>query len=119
MAKKDRRDDGVRTTEGQEIEQQEAEAVDGVQAEIDEMALATADTLANAATLEPVEGAEPENVTAENSRIVKLAGEPTMWLVHDGIRYPITSSRKAVELGLPVEVVDEDTLLEWTEGEPI
>jgi hypothetical protein len=85
----------------------------------DELDAITAETLEHAATMEPVEGAEPDNVTPETSRIVKLAGEPTMWLVHDGIRYPITTSRKAVELGLPVEVVDEDALDEWTEGDPI
>ena len=56
-------------------------------------------------------------VTVADRRIVKLAREQTMYLVEDGIRRPVATSAAAAALGIAPEVVDEDTLRQWPEGD--
>jgi len=58
-----------------------------------------------------------EETEAPRPRIVKLANATTMYLIEDGIRYPITNSGAAAALNLHVEVVSEDDLLAWPEGD--
>lgn len=70
-------------------------------------------------TTEAIEYAEP-TVTPEahgSLRIVKLADAQTMWLVEDGVRHAFTCSADAAALNIAVEVVDEDTLRQWPQGD--
>lgn len=61
-------------------------------------------------------GAQAKEVTPR--RLVKLVEEETMWLVANGVRRPITNVEKAVALDLPPEVIEEDELNGYAEGEP-
>lgn len=74
-------------------------------------------------TTEAVEYAEP-TVTPEAHtarRLVKLPGaegpQRTIWLVEDGVRYPIARSDVAAATGLKLEAVDEETLRQWPQGD--
>ena len=57
----------------------------------------------------------------EPRRLVKLPGSEgparTMYLVEDGVRYPIATSGVAAALKIRVEVVDEETLRQWPQGD--
>jgi len=71
---------------------------------------------------EPVPAAEvPIEVVIQAGkpprRIVKLAGEATMWLLEGKKCRPITSSSVAAALEIPVEVVAPQELAKWAEGE--
>lgn len=72
---------------------------------------------------ETVEYAEP-TVTPEAHeprRLVKLPGaegpQRTIWLVEDGIRYPIERSAVAAALNIKLEAVDEEELRQWPQGD--
>lgn len=60
-------------------------------------------------------------VEAPKRRLVKLPGaegaQRTIYLVEDGVRYPIASSDIAAALGIKLEAVDEETLRQWPQGD--
>lgn len=101
-----------------------SEDSNGVQDEQQEDAAAEAEAVETPEAQAEPEYAPEETQTEERAgapvrRLVKLADRPTMYLVENGKRRPVTESHVAAALLIPVEVVEEDELSEWPEGEPL